>query len=70
VFLYGETMDSAVPAPDAAAFTPPIVDAHVPATPETIPLAEAPLPEESTIRHEQPLSFRPEDDDPSSTTIP
>jgi hypothetical protein len=70
VFLYGETMDSAVPAPDAAAFTPPIVDAHVPATPETIPLAEAPLPEDSTIRHEQPLSFRPEDEDPSSTTIP
>jgi hypothetical protein len=69
VFLYGETMDSAVPAPDAAAFTPPIVDAHIPATPETIPLADAPLPEESTIRHEQPLSFRPEDEDSSSKTV-
>ncbi len=69
LFLYGETMDSAVPAPDAA-FTPPIVDAHVPATPKTIPLADAPHPDEATIRHEQPLSFRPEDDDPASTTIP
>jgi hypothetical protein len=70
VFLYGEMMDSAVPAADAAAFTPPIVDAHVPATPETIPLADAPHPDESTIRHEQPLSFRPGDDDDASTTIP
>jgi hypothetical protein len=69
-FLYGETMDSAVPAPDAAAFTPPTVDASAPATPETIPLADAPPPEESTIRHEQPLAFRPDEDDPSSTTIP
>lgn len=70
VFLYGETMDSAVPAPEAAAFAPPTVDAPVSATPETIPLADARPPEESKIRHEQPLAFRPDDDDASPTVVP
>jgi len=70
IFLYGETIDTPVAAQDSAAQSMPAVDAHVPAAPETIPLADAPHPDDAMIRHEQPLAFRPEEDDRESTTIP
>jgi hypothetical protein len=68
VFLYGETMDSAIPQPE-----PPIGGSFAagaqPAeeyVAETIPLADGPSPETSTtITHDQPPLYGPDDDHPS-----
>jgi hypothetical protein len=67
VFLYGETMDSVVPQAE-----PPIVSPSSAGEPpaeeyvaETIPLADGPSPESSTIRHDQPPVYGTDDDHPS-----
>jgi len=70
-FLYGETMDSAVPQPEAtyAGLPDPVGQSAEEHVAETIPLAEGPSPDASTIRHDQPPLFG-SDDEPPSPLVP
>jgi hypothetical protein len=71
VFLYGEPMGTTVPQPEAMAADLPGAGEPVPAhsAPETIPLADSPVPEDATIRHERPAVYESEDDH-SSPVVP
>lgn len=72
IFLYGEPMETAVPQPNAWVPSPlgSSGNAPPPYIPETIPLADSPSPEESTIRHDLPQVFDQDRDSPSSPVIP
>lgn len=71
LFLYGESVDAAVPQPDApraADYASP-GEAPIERPPETIPLADSPHPDDATIRHNPPTIFGP-DDEPESPLVP
>ena len=63
VFLYGETMDFAVPQPDAGGADSITAGAHTDSAyvPFTIPLADSLDPETSKITHDLPPAFGPAD---------
>ncbi len=71
VFLYGEPMGTTVPQPEApVSGAPPIGPAPPPPpVPETIPLADSPSVEESTIRHDRPPVFE-DGSEPTSPLVP
>ncbi len=71
VFLYGEPMDTAVSQSETASTYVPAMSTKTPEPyiPETIPLADSPLPEDSTIRHDLPPVFDQDHDSPS-TPVP
>jgi len=69
VFLYGETVDSTVPQPDAPLDMPAAEEQPAEKPPETIPLADSPHPDDATIRHSPPAFFNPEDE-PESPLVP
>jgi hypothetical protein len=67
VFLYGEPMATTVPQPDAYASSVPGASGHSPPpfVAETIPLADSPSAEDSTIRHDRPPIFDETGETPS-----
>jgi hypothetical protein len=71
IFMYGESMDAAVPQPDAAGADSVVAGAPSESeyVPETVPLADSPDPKTSQITHDLPPTFGP-DDQPQSPLVP
>jgi hypothetical protein len=68
VFLYGESMDTAVPQAEAPAtdpFAPAVHEPPVPYNPPTIPLADSPDPADAKIQYDADPAFKPSDEPPS-----